>query len=765
MYVWVEANTVAASIESERAKGSQLLRMFRVPVRKARIVVPLQYGDLDVGDTFVVDNPQGPHPLGAGWGKKDWERREMVLLSSSLNPAKGVVELVALDARDFRCGLWSPLVTDLGFSEDGNGIPVLHHGNPITFDTAMSQRPSTHYVQKHTGDLTASACGTGKGLWTPYGLWAGFPITTNLMLNSTFKDTAGGSTFDNWTHSASGGGTRSEDTMNFLIDADGYRRGIKFTSPTSGTIYSYQTSATVGASGYLGRVRIHFNRLSAAPTAGDGERTTDGYAPPPGRHKYWNNTTQGWQADRPRTEPRRASTGLGGLQRYVSSRSPLVSSSTYTPLVGPSWTPTPGRQLRSTRRRLLLGGLSGSACGVAAQGEPILPTGNAMRASEPDHAYVKVSSTGNEIREDRGTMTLRWTPTFDHADMSDGDIKVIWTYRRNWGVEYMRAYYYRNSATEGHILFKRVSMVDTTPTSMGPTVVLTGSNRAARGQEMALGFRWTSASGELGLDPLTATLFVVPVPGGTVQSGSATWSAFTTRGITISDSGGGSLIDGYSNSWARGSAASGWGTAGFSTKTQNQRITAAGGGVSFMPYCDRTHRVSTVMLGLDPVDPDKSFNTIDFALYYHADGATMSRWEVYENGTSKATGSAYSWATDTVYGGYVGRVQVEAGPTVKYYVSGTNVYTSAVTEVPFPLYVDSAASDPTYSQAWGVAMYGNSVAGDFNQSACDPARLEFPMNPGLDPLGTSAQCGGGTYKHLEVTPYVLTDQEVTRRLR
>lgn len=760
LFLWAEAATVAASIESERAKGSQFLRLFRKPVKKVTVTVPAEYADLDIGDTIAFDHPRWPHPSGeAGWGKKDWQRREGIILSSVINPSTREVTLTALDAREFRCGLWSPLVTDIGFSEDGNGIPILHQGSGFTFPSSSSFRASTHYVKKQDDDATYAAGGAGKGLWTPAGMWASFAKVTNQMTYSCFSG-GSGTTFTNWGWASSGGGARAEDTSNYLIDASGFRRGIKLTTPTSGTSYVYQTSASIGGAGQYGRVRIHVNQLAAA-SAGDGKvyyqlyRTSDA--------QYWDNANGVWGGALSNIVT--DGTTLG-LQRYVSEAVDLSTASTYSLYVGFLGAAT-SAQATLNEVSFFTAADKESACGMAAENEPILPSTSAAKAMERDLAYIDCT-TGDEMREDRGTLFLTVTPTFSHGDMADGDQKIIWTYRRHMGLEWMRCRYYRSSSTAATVYFERY--VAEATASLGTTyscsVALSGtgdSELAQRGQAISLACRWSSASDELDLGQRQMDLFVIPRPTYSVEKATpAVYADFSGYGITASDIV--TMSSQYSNSLTRSSAAAAW-DQGFATVTSNQRITSSGGGVSFAPPRSTTWTASRFFIGLDQSNPNASYTGIDYALYFDNDGSTNIRWAVYENGAGKTTGGANSWKCGDVYGGYLGRVQYEAAAgAIRYYVGSTLVYTS-LTAPTLPLYVDASFLDVS-TPVYGVALYGTGIAGEFGDpTTWQPPRLEFPCEDSMTPSENRSEVGGFSYQHLEVVPYVLTDEEVKRRMR
>jgi hypothetical protein len=758
-FIWVEAQTIAASIESERAKGSHFLRLFRRPIRKFSLVVPPQYANIDVGDTFVVDHQQGPHST-PGWGKKDWERRESILLSSSINPTTREVELTAIDARDFRVGLWSPLITDFGFSEDGNGIPILHQGSTLTFPNSVDDRSSTHYVKKQVNDATYAATGAGKGLWTPNGMCPGTSKVTNRMTYSCFNG-GSGTTFTGWSATSGGGGTLAEDLSNFLIDVTGFRRGPKLSCPTSGTSYIYQTSGTFGAAGLKGRIRVHLTRLSGY-SAGDGkayyilQRISDGW--------WWRDSTKTWVNS---LIANQMDTGLTvGIIRYVSEQIDLSVSTTYTLNVGLPITNT-GASITVNEASLLTADSSEAACGIAAENEPLYPSGASATVMQPDYAYFEMRGDQTDIREDRGTMVLTVIPRFNHSDMSDGDVKLIWLYRRHLGAEGMIAYYARVSSTQAKIAFQRRSAAITSDgyDSYETSINVNNTEVAQRGRAINLGFRWTSASGELYPGFRIMSIFVVPYGGATILIESNTYLDFTAYGITATDLVG--VTAPYSNQLIRNTSAAGW-TCGFSTKTSNQRITGVGGGVSFAGPPHLTLGDYRLTVGLDQSNPDATQNSIDHALYFDVSSSEGNCiWKVLENGATVATGTANSWKYDDMFGGYLGRVQaqtVTGNPRIRYYVGNTLVHTSAGAPT-FPLYVDASIYDPS-TAVYGVCLYGSSVAGTFG-STTDWMRstLEFPGRASVVAGSDRARCGGFAYRDFEVVPLVMSNEEVERRMR
>ncbi len=775
LWVWVEAQTVAASIEAERTKGSQFLRMFRRPVRKARLMLPLEFADLDVGDTFVVDHPQGPHPGGAGWGKKDWQRREMILLSSSLNPTLRQVEVEALDAREFRCGIWSPLVTDIGFSEGGNGIPILHQGNPLTIPST-NYRVSTLYVKKQSADPTYAAAGAGKGLWTPGGLYVDNNYRFQALLNSTFS-LGSGSTFTSWTNA--GTGTFAEDTTNFLLDVDGYRRGAKLTCGTSQSPYLTQTSGTIGGSGWQGRVRIQLNYLTLATGASATNGSIYWYLQRSSDSYYWNDSSGAWQLAAVWNPLVLGNEATVGPQAFTSKMISLSTSTTYSLACG-FLNATTGAVATFNEITFAYTDRQGSGAALLPPDEPILPTAAAATGAVRDYVYFPITRD-EELREERGTLFLRWKPSFDHGDLPDGASKIVWLYRKNMGLEWMRAVYTRVSSTAASLKFQRyVAVADSTlgttyeasvslATTGDPTV-------ASRSRTMSLAFRWTSASDELDLGARQMKVYVIPdasatgeSTGGILKTGTATYADFTSRGITASDLGG--MVSLYGNSLRRDASTAGW-TSGFSTKTQDLRVTGAGGGMAFMPPMFTAATAARMAVGLDASDPNLSWDSIDFALYFNSDGGSNCQALVLENGVTQYTGGASSWCANGSggiwYGGRIGRVQIEdvaGAPRARYYIpglSGSTLYAS--TAVPtLPLYVDASLYDPTNAAIYGICLFGSAIAGTFpDRSTIEPSRLELGGWYGVDTL---AETGAGAFSHLETTPYVLTDEEVERRMR
>jgi glucose/arabinose dehydrogenase len=145
----------------------------------------------------------------------------------------------------------------------------------------------------------------------------------------------------------------------------------------------------------------------------------------------------------------------------------------------------------------------------------------------------------------------------------------------------------------------------------------------------------------------------------------------------------------------------GWGNAGAaSTKV----LATSDGYVEFAASETTSYR----MLGLSRTDPDRSWQSLDFALYLRADRSVL----IYERGVNR--GSFGSYSTNDVL-----RVAVEAG-VVRYRRNGALLYTSRVAPG-FPLMVDTSL----YTR--GATLTNVVVSGSWSPAAAPaPGAFEHP---------------------------------------
>ncbi len=184
-YVEVNANQAAAGIEEKRLAASAYLRLFRNGVEPVSLRAPLQAAKVDTGSIISMAHPQAPSPDGVGWGVRPWERHYGLVLGKSVDAGGKAVTLEVLDLYRFICGLWFPAITDLPYTEEGQGIPYLDAGGGRT-----CTRSTKAYVKVQEKDVLYVEVPLNKEKWSPHGLLIEGPLTA-VVLNDSFSQGSG----------------------------------------------------------------------------------------------------------------------------------------------------------------------------------------------------------------------------------------------------------------------------------------------------------------------------------------------------------------------------------------------------------------------------------------------------------------------------------------------------------------------------------------------------------------------------------------------
>ena len=111
--------------DSVRTSVSTLLRLRRKPVSYVTFDLPPAYGYLQPGDTIWTSHDQMPE-VATGASRFDvWRLIPLyvVEIHDPLSPPKLTVKCV--DLREVYCSWWSPLKTDIGMTDDLNGIAII----------------------------------------------------------------------------------------------------------------------------------------------------------------------------------------------------------------------------------------------------------------------------------------------------------------------------------------------------------------------------------------------------------------------------------------------------------------------------------------------------------------------------------------------------------------------------------------------------------------------------------------------------------------
>jgi hypothetical protein len=533
IYVEVNANTAAASIEEKRSQGSAYLRVQRDPTAVFDMQVPLGAGRVGVGDVVPVTHRLGPTEDGGGWGRKQWERSYGIVLDKQLDPTGRSWRIRTLDMRQIHTRLWFPAITDLAYTEEGQGIPYLDQGSGRTFDRKNGTPASTYgYVLKQEDDTLYAEVPHDKEKWTPEGL-AIFRQSYAVLKNNSFSQ-GSGSSFTDWTQgSAGGGGTFAESTTDYIFDATGLRRAAKLTTDAaSGSELTLSQGVGLGADGSI-RVHVIHKKVSGTTTTyfvWRLQRSSDSY--------YWNESSGAWQSGAANN-----ALNVSGTDDVIEETHSGVipcdtSAATYTLTVYALHTASDEHSIIYYYANIWQ---DSAADSVAAQRPPFVTT-TAYVFEGDDLLYFDNPPSGRCYDPEKGSVTLTLKAGFDHEDLTATTPRYLLTNYVD-ASNYDALYFEKVDASSCRVVFDRVVSGSSVGTA---AATLTGDDRPSPDSIMKIGARWQATDGELDGSDYDAKVFVstdgrTPVTGtGTLAAG-ATGTANLYFGATA----GGSQIDGY----------------------------------------------------------------------------------------------------------------------------------------------------------------------------------------------------------------------------
>lgn len=507
LYVEVNANQAAAGIEEKRLAASAYLRLFRNGVEPVSLVLPLRAATVDIGDVISMAHPLAPAPDGLGWGVHPWERHYGMVLGKTVDPSGKRVTLEVLDLYRFFCGLWFPAITDLPYTEEGQGIPYLDAGGGRSFTryaTNAGNAKTKGYVRVQEKDVLYVEAPQDKEKWSPDGL-AVFRESYAAIANDSFSQ-GSGTTFTGWTNSVGGTGyILAESTSKFLFDVAGLRRCLSISAATGGGgSYAgvYQTTGSLATS-YL-RVHVIAERWGGSTAANlfwRFVRASDGW--------YWNDSTAAWQSglvSNPLT-----TMAVGEAKDTRSKLIPSASvSTTYTLYVYAEGTTSDAMYVYYANLwwgATKTGGVSSS--GVDMERPPFVTTTAAAYEGQ-DILTTANPATARSWDPTRGTGLMTLKTAWAAADMETGSPSgAVPSKTRVLALSYLDAsnydvmLYYEDSQDISHLVLKR-RLGDA---DYVVSVNLTGADRPSTGSVMKIAWRWQARDGELGLGDFAAAVF------------------------------------------------------------------------------------------------------------------------------------------------------------------------------------------------------------------------------------------------------------------
>src|SRR3990172_1465519 len=192
------ARPYAYVTNSVRTSVSTLLRLRRKPIRYVTFDLPPHFAYLEPGDTVWTQHSMIPEAP-TGTDRYDtWRLIPLFVVEvyDPLSPAKITVKCV--DLREVYCSWWSPLLTDIGMTDDLNGIAILDRAGG--WETTRAQ---VGYGVRPPGNDAYQEVLANTPIVDAFGLLCEGGDDINHLLNSTFSE-GSGDTFTSWTKTTSG---------------------------------------------------------------------------------------------------------------------------------------------------------------------------------------------------------------------------------------------------------------------------------------------------------------------------------------------------------------------------------------------------------------------------------------------------------------------------------------------------------------------------------------------------------------------------------
>lgn len=695
----VEAVPSAFDIEPRRAVGSLFLRAFRKAPRPTTIVLPAHYGDVGVLEQIEVSTQDGPAAQLGGWREGIGERRDLIVTGIEIEPLQGKVTLKCKDMRDEEARLWISGETDIGFSLDYQGIPIVHPGSGIPF----VNRDQVAYVAR-PGDGLYAALPAHKLRFARGGWVIGGEQTAQLLKNSTFSQ-GSGSTFTDWTKTEAGTATVAQDTSDYYFDEEGLRRSCRVGTGSDYTVdYAYVSQGADVVEGERIRIRV----ISKDDVDGQAPMRFAVRRDDNSQEYHWDTGT--W--DTPVWWELAETNGLVIEHEKTKDGFELVltAPATTTITVSVGKIEENGREGHIYAVEVLK--VFGAPNVYPAARTPPVVTTTALVTRASDRVMIPtrasapiwcVFNAGANAEDFRGRVFLETVCLFNHADLDDGDVRIFLLPLFTGRTFHDSLHYERVTSTTGRWVYSR-----RVPDPVGggwiahDAVVAVTSVPAkipVAGKRVRLIARWTSRHNEFGLGVRQLDLFLAtgsgsgPLAKGSLVKGEGTqwgldytdpivWTDFV-RCVTLGENGLKKTEDAESwNAMARSS----------------RNIASGDGFLEFM------YHGNGAMVGLSNgahVLGSSALDAIEIGAGGRFDDALL---EVYESGTLVFTG-----ADPMVIGDRI-RIAVESD-LFRVYLNGALQYTSAV-EPEYPLWADAALYDDTLpSQFRQACLYGLDLGG------------------------------------------------------
>jgi hypothetical protein len=475
------------------------LRLLRHPLLYVFSECPPLYGDLEPGDTIYMDHQLLPRIVR---GTEPWNLAPLYVVSVTdhVQPAK--IELRCLDLRLVYCTWWSPLLTDIGMTDDLNGIPIIDQAGGWT--TARAQ---IAFGERPGNDETFQAVAVNTPVIDGFGLLVQGGGDVNLLLNSAFSEGTG-DVFTSWTTTTSGSAIAVSWALYTLIDATGYRRACTLATYATGEAsYLSQTVSTVGGKKLYARV-FYKNGGAVDDLVIRIQRSDDS--------TYWRESDGSWQAGAV-DNPISPKSGVVGSNRWVSKQLDLSAATTnLTVSVGHFSAVYNGGQITQLQGVELLEMTADT--GPYCRWRSPLPTKATAVTRLMDRVRIANDSAVRVLSPQTGFVKLTARLHWSHEDLVDSERKYVWCADFDEGdnTNFFRCFYIRVDETNGAWIFESSDV-----TAFTGAVLLTTTGTLPQAEDLlTIIGRWTE-SNELGLVGQALDLWVDEVKGVGVSAAGA----------------------------------------------------------------------------------------------------------------------------------------------------------------------------------------------------------------------------------------------------
>ncbi|MEY4955962.1 MAG: hypothetical protein RL409_219 [Gemmatimonadota bacterium] len=412
---FLTARPYAYVTNSVRTSATTLLRLRRRPTRYVTIDLPPHYGYLEPGDTIWSSHELLPESATGSDRYQTWALvpLHIIEIRDRLSPPQ--LQLKCVDLREVYCSFWSPFLTDIGMTDDLNGIAILDRAGgwrTVRDGLAYGERPPAwgycafQEVLAHAPIIDA------------FGLLIQGGDDRNILLNSVLSEGGPGNTFTNWSSTTSGSAIAVEWPLYTLVDANGFRRSLQFATYNSGeNAYISQTVGNAaGAYRYL-FAKVYYKNGGAYDDMTIRIQRSD-------TSEYWRDSDSTWQAA---AQDNAISPKTGSTEIYYRWLSKLMdlggATANITVSVGHFACASAIPQISQLQAvELIRVGENRTAEGY----RNLLPTKAAETIRVDNNTFITNDSAVRVLSPTRGFVKLNFRPLWGNSDLDDNQIKGIW---------------------------------------------------------------------------------------------------------------------------------------------------------------------------------------------------------------------------------------------------------------------------------------------------------------------------------------------------